>query len=92
MRLLIYILAMMTGFSAAEAARPVSESPAALGSAVAQASIMVASLASESDVASGSLLGALPTLSAMVRLRQYVSAGVPIVQTTPIARHDISRQ
>lgn len=44
MRLLIYLLAMLTGFSAAEAARPVSATPATLGSAVSTAAIVAASV------------------------------------------------
>lgn len=44
MRLLIYLLAMLTGFSAAEAARPVSATPATLGSAVSSAAIVAASV------------------------------------------------
>lgn len=90
MRLFIYILAMMTGFSAAEAARPVSVAPAALGSAVAHGAAVVASVAAvkqrnapagETKRASSPAVIVLPT--------GIIS---PLVVNSPVTRFDISRQ
>ena len=90
MRLLIYLLAMMTGFSAAEAARPVSATPAALGSAMAQGAVVLASVeavkqhnapASASKTASHPAAIALPT--GIISL---------VLASSPITRFDISRQ
>ncbi len=90
MRLLIYLLAMMTGFSAAEAARPVSATPAALGSAMAQGAAVLASVeavkqhnapASASKTASHPAAIALPTGIILL-----------VLASSPITRFDISRQ
>ena len=48
MRILIYLLAMLSGFSAAEAASPVSTSPASVDAAVSQAYVISASIDAES--------------------------------------------
>ncbi len=90
MRLLIYLLAMMTGFSAAEAARPVSATPATLGSAVAHATVIAASVASVSqDVVSVSM-AELPILAAIAAAP--VSADLSVTITSPVTRHDLTRQ
>ncbi len=90
MRLLIYLLAMMTGFSAAEAARPVSATPATLGSAVAHATVVAASVASvRQGVALVSMAKppALPVIAAAP-----VSTDIQIAVTSPVTRHDLTRQ
>lgn len=87
MRILIYLLAMLTGFSAAEAARPVSAVPASVDAAVGQAYAAVAVKVAEqvqvrprSDVsfptAPGFEIPANPEFSA-------------IEPTTPVLRHDV---
>jgi hypothetical protein len=90
MRLLIYLLAMMTGFSAAEAARPVSATPAALGSAVAHGAVVVASVTAVQQ-------GNAPAFQAnIVSLTSVMVAPADTIQpalaTSPVTRHDISRQ
>ncbi|MEP7350471.1 MAG: hypothetical protein ABI668_11060 [Sphingorhabdus sp.] len=90
MRLLIYLLAMMTGFSVADAARPVSSTPATLGSAVAHGAVVAASVASvQQEVASASST-ALPALSTVAVLPVSTTASVAV--TSPVIRHDVARQ
>ena len=86
MRLLIYLLAMMTGFSAAEAARPVAAAPAA----VAQAALIAASVASVEQEIAPLSLEKLPALTA-VAVASVIRA-MPAVAGSPVTRHDISRQ
>lgn len=87
MRLLIYLLAMMSGFSAAEAARPVSSASASVDTAVAQA--YVATAAFEAVAASE------PVVRETTRMRASLfpafGAARPSVITpdTPVDRHDI---
>lgn len=86
MRLLIYLLAMMTGFSAAEAARPVSATPAA----VAQGVIIVASVASvEREIAVKSAKY-IPALKSAAATQTF--AALAVFARTPVTLHDISRQ
>ena len=86
MRLLIYLLAMMTGFSAAEAARPVSAAPAA----VAQGAIIVASVVSAQQEITPASLQKVPVLRVVAVLAERAS---PIVAaTSPVSRHDIIRE
>jgi hypothetical protein len=87
MRILIYLLAMLSGFSAAEAARPVSSTSASVDSAVAQAYVAAAALeavtAFESPVAEAPHARA-PLLPA-IGIATYVS----LSPDTPICRYDI---
>ena len=87
MRLLIYLLAMMSGFSAAEAARPVSSVSASVGSAVAQA--YVAAAAQETVAACEPVVR--ETAKARASLAPAVGDANPITITpdTPVDRHDI---
>ena len=93
MRLLIYLLAMLSGFSAAEASRPVTPTPAALGSAISSASIIAgsASLAEQLETVTPFFVGdgfgevARPKLHAAFDMRA-------LVKPTPITKHDVSRQ
>jgi hypothetical protein len=91
MRLLIYLLAMLTGFSAAEAARPVVVAPSALGSAVAEAAaeIVVASLENGQRV--HYLPTAMPSLAEVAK-QKAVLAEVASQALSPVTAHDISRQ
>jgi len=87
MRILIYLLAMMSGFSAAEAARPVSSSSASVDMAVAQAYVAAAALEAvaacepvvrETHKAQGSLAPAIGE-----------ATSVAVTPDTPVDRHDI---
>ena len=87
MRLLIYLLAMLSGFSAAEAARPVSSAPASMGSAVAQTYVVTAA----HEVAQAY---AIPVRYAeFSRLALVPAPGIAnllvLAPNTPICRHDI---
>jgi hypothetical protein len=87
MRLLIYILAMLTGFSAAEAARPVSAASASVGAEVGRAYAAVAVKAVEQAQdrpSSGVPVSALPSAADAVP-----TAFFAIAATTPILRHDV---
>ena len=86
MRLLIYLLAMMTGFSAAEAARPVSATPAA----VAQGAIIVASVVSTQQEVSPASLQKVPVLPVVAVLPDR--ATLSVAATSPVSRHDIIRE
>ncbi|TSB04460.1 hypothetical protein [Sphingorhabdus contaminans] len=93
MRLLIYLLAMLTGFSAAEAARPVTATPATLGSAVSSAAIVAATVSlSEHHEA------ILPLQTYDTRARRERTINYPAFDreisafATPVQTHDVSRQ
>lgn len=90
MRILIYLLAMLTGFSAAEAARPVSVAPCALGSAVAEATAEVV-VASLENCPLADLPVAMPSLAEMAKPR-IILAEVAHPALSPVTAHDISRQ
>jgi hypothetical protein len=92
-RLIIYLLAMMTGFSAAEVARPVAATPATLGSAVAQAAVVVTAVVDiRNDMVSASL-AEIPSLArASVFINRLKTQTSLAPSTSPISRHDISRQ
>ncbi len=86
MRLLIYLLAMMTGFSAAEAARPVSATPAA----VAQGAVVAVSVASAQQVVASEALQKVPVLPVVAVLSKH---GAPsLAATSPVSRHDLIRE
>ena len=90
MRLLIYLLAMMTGFSAAEAARPVPATPATLGSAVVQGTIIAASVAAARDEATSAPKIDVPRLYALSAAP--LAAEFLLADISPVIRHDITRQ
>ncbi len=92
MRLLIYLLAMMTGFSAAEAARPVSATPATHGAAVAQAAVIAASLPSENRTAAATDLDRTPSLSVILVVNGLGTEPSTLALTSPVIRHDITLQ
>jgi hypothetical protein len=86
MRLLIYILALMSGFSATEASRA-EVSPA---SSVAQTAVAVAdALQAHIAVDAARPANALPNEA--VRTEPAYSA-VPIAANTPLLRHDLLRE
>lgn len=87
MRLLIYLLAMMSGFSAAEAARPVSSASASVDTAVAQAYVASAAF----EVVSASEPVVRETAKARASLIPAVGEAHPVAvkPDTPVDRHDI---
>ena len=87
MRVLIYLLAMLTGFSAAEAARPVAEVPAssAVGQAYADVAVAVTAQTQLRPIA-------LPPTSAWSAIELAVGEVFSaIISTTPVVRHDVIR-
>jgi hypothetical protein len=86
-RLIIYLLAMMTGFSAAEAARPVPATPASVGSAVGQVyADIVVNVAHRVQVRPLSDTPVSPALSIQV---SDFAAYPAIALNTPVLRHDV---
>ena len=90
MRLLIYLLAMMTGFSAAQAARPISATPATLGSAAVQDAVVAASVSVVRHKATSAINSNGPVLS--VLSVAPVALGHRLAAASPVIRHDITRQ
>ena len=88
MRLLIYLLAMMSGFSAAEAARPVSSSSASVDSAVTQAYVAAAAFEAVAAAFEPPVRGI-----AIERVELESPFGdatcVALAPDTPVDRHDI---
>ena len=87
MRLLIYLLAMMSGFSAAEAARPVSSASASVDSAVAQAYVAAAAL--EAVAACETVVREAATARASLAPAVGAAKLVAVTPDTPVDRHDI---
>ena len=87
MRLLIYLLAMLSGFSAAEAARPVSSTPSSVDAAVAQAYVAAAAL--EAVAASEPLVRAAVTLRLPLVPATGEATPIVLAAVTPVGRHDI---
>lgn len=87
MRLLIYLLAMLSGFSVAEAARPVSSTSASADSAVTQAYVAAAAFEAATS-------GELPERAAQLTVLPLIPAigaatYVALTPDTPVDRHDI---
>lgn len=89
MRLLIYLLAMMSGFSVAEAARPVSSASASASVDTAVAQAYVAAAALEAVAACEPVVR--ETAKARAALAPAVGAAklVAVTPDTPVDRHDI---
>ncbi|MBL0924964.1 MAG: hypothetical protein IBJ12_10935 [Sphingomonadaceae bacterium] len=87
MRLLIYLLAMLTGFSAAEAARPMSVTPAsvdaAVGEAYAEAAVNIAEQAQISSECTD------PVATASISEIPLATEFSAIAGTTPVSRRDV---
>lgn len=87
MRILIYLLAMLSGFSAAEAVRPVSSTSTSVDSAVTQAYVSAAAFeaitAHELPVREVIIARAPLIFSVGATTRVAVTSG------TPVDRHDI---
>jgi hypothetical protein len=86
MRLLIYLLAMFTGFSAAEAARPVSAVPATVDASVshAYADAAVKTVEQAQEPASA---GAFPPVQESDSATFLLFAS--LAATSPVLRHDV---
>ncbi len=87
MRLLIYLLAMMSGFSAAEAARPVSSASASVDTAVAQAYVAAAAL--EAVAVCEPVVREATKARAALAPAVGAAKLVAITPDTPVDRHDI---
>ena len=87
MRLLIYLLAMMSGFSAAEVARPVSSASASVDSAVAQAYVTAAGL--EAVAACEPVVRKTATARASLAPAVGKTNLATVKSDTPFDRHDI---
>jgi hypothetical protein len=88
MRILIYLLAMLTGFSAAEAARPVAAAPTLVGTTVGAAYGAVAVKASsQAQIRPQISSPAFISVSALVKRRLPYMVDY---STTPVKRNDIN--
>ncbi|WP_295492695.1 hypothetical protein [Sphingorhabdus sp. EL138] len=87
MRILIYLLAMMSGFSAAEAARPVSSSSASVDMAVAQAYVAAAAL--EAVAACEPVVRETHKAQASLAPAIGEATSVGATPDTPVDRHDV---
>lgn len=87
MRILIYLLAMLTGFSAAEAARPVASASPAVDTAIARSYAAVAAKATE-QLQIGPVAMATG-FAAPTNERPFVVLIVPVSAGTPVLRHDV---
>ena len=81
---------MMTGFSAAQAARPVSPTPATLGSAAVQGAVVAASVAVVRHKATSATNGNGPAFS--FPSVSPADAEYRIATASPVTRHDRTRQ
>ena len=86
-RLIIYLLAMLTGFSAAEAARPVLPVPASVGADIGQAYEVVAVKAAEHSQDRPSVIS--PAFVLSLGESPALGAFSAIAPTTPILRYDV---
>jgi len=87
MRILIYLLAMLSGFSAADAARPVSSSSASVDLAAVQAYVTAA--VQEADNAFEQPVHVTPTARVQLMPVDGSVAFVALVPDTPVYRHDL---
>ena len=87
MRILIYLLAMLSGFSVAEAARPVNSAPASVDSSVAQP--YVAAAAHEAEMAYEVPLGDARFVRMPLAAANRIATRVAMSPDTPVHRHDI---
>ena len=87
MRILIYLLAMLSGFSAAEAARPVSSSSASVDSAVAQS--YVAIVAHEVDKTYDFPVHVAGVTRVALAPVAATAVFADVASDTPVQRHDI---
>ena len=86
-KLIIYLLAMMTGFSAADAACPVSATSASVGAAVGQAYASAAvKVTAQTQVLP---LSGIPASAAPLVQASLGAAFFAIEPTTPVLRHDV---
>lgn len=86
-KFLISLLALLVGFSAAEAARPVSSSSTSVDLAAAQA--YVAASAQEADKAFEQPVHVTPTARVHLMPVEGSIAFVALAPDTPVYRHDI---
>jgi len=87
MRILIYLLAMLSGLSAADAARPVSSSSVSVDLAAVQAYVTAA--VQEADNAFEQPVHVTPTARVQLMPVDGSVAFVALVPDTPVYRHDL---
>jgi hypothetical protein len=87
MRILIYLLAMLSGFSAADAARPVSSSSASVDLAAVQAYVTAA--VQEADNVFEQPVHVTPTARVHLMPVDGSVAFVALAPDTPVYRHDL---
>lgn len=92
MRILIYLLAMLTGFSVAEAARPVAIAPSALGSAIAEAAAEVAAVSLEGQRDAVYLPDSVQSFASVIDVPQTIKIVDSPAALSPVTRFDVSRQ
>jgi hypothetical protein len=88
MRLLIYLLAMLTGFSAAEAARPVTAVPASVGAPQTCPAYAADTAKTVVQLQYRPLVNVLPSAFSVIADIGF-GAFFSISPTTPILRHDL---
>ena len=81
---------MMTGFSAAQAARPASATPATLGSAAVQGAVVAASVAVVRHEATSATKSNGPAFS--ISSVSPADAEYLLATASPVTRHDRTRQ
>jgi hypothetical protein len=87
MRLLIYLLALLTGFSAAEAARPVSVAPSSVGAEAGQACAQIALISTDQvygQTESHYIGSNFPELEIT-----EPAPDISVAKSTPVQRHDV---
>lgn len=88
MRLLIYLLAMFTGFSVAEAARPVSVIPSSVDTAAERAYVRTAVRVTEKAYVRPIVGASVP--QPFIFLGPLFSAFPAIASKTPVVRNDVN--
>jgi hypothetical protein len=87
MRILIYLLAMLTGFSAAEAARPMAVTPASVDAAVGEAyAVAAVNIAEQVQTSREYVEPAAADSTIEIPPATEFSA---IAHTTPVSRRDV---
>ncbi len=88
MRLLIYLLAMLTGVSAAEAARPASAPPSTVGAQLGKSCVVIAVVSVEQSHNSATPTDIGPGIPQRDIIRGP-STCIAVSATTPVTRRDI---
>lgn len=87
MRILIYLLAMLTGFSAADAARPVATASPAVNTAIARSFATV--VVKSAEQAQVGLVATKATFAKLSFDSSLANFATPGHADTPVLRHDV---